>query len=106
MLFVHHSVILWIALMLSGTPAPRIALAERAGMPDLPRLTRKLERRRCSLADLWHLYTAVHPVKQLAAKLEEVQGEHATLLRERLAIGCKQRFGRFCHPVQSVGGGN
>ena len=56
-----------------------------AGMPDVERLTRKLERRRCSLADLCQLYRASSKLPAIVDVLKAHTGDHAELLRTRCA---------------------
>lgn len=57
------------------------------GMPDVERLTRKLQRRKCSLADLCGLYRASSKLPGIAAALQNHAGEHAELLLSRCAGG-------------------
>ena len=57
------------------------------GMPDVERLTRKLQRRKCSLADLCGLYRASSKLPGIAAALQNHAGEHAELLLSRCAAG-------------------
>ena len=52
-------------------------------MPDVERLTRKLQRRKCSLADLCGLYRASSKLPGIAAALQNHAGEHAELLLSR-----------------------
>ena len=52
-------------------------------MPDVERLTRKLERKRSSLADLCQLYRASSKLPQICAALSAHQGPHAELLRTK-----------------------
>ncbi len=52
-------------------------------MPDVERLTRKLERRRCSLADLCQLYRASSKLPAIVDVLQAHEGPHAELLRSR-----------------------
>jgi DNA mismatch repair protein MSH2 len=57
------------------------------GMPDVERLTRKLQRRKCSLADLCGLYRASSKLPGIVAALQNHAGEHAELLLSRCAGG-------------------
>ncbi len=52
-------------------------------MPDAERLTRKLERRKSSLADLCQLYRASSKLPAIAAALRAHGGPHASLLHHR-----------------------
>ena len=49
----------------------------------MERLTRKLERKRCSLADLCQLYRASSKLPQICAALSAHQGPQAELLRTK-----------------------
>ena len=53
------------------------------GMPDVERLSRKLERKRTSLADLCQLYRASSKLPQICAALAGHDGPHAELLRTK-----------------------
>ena len=53
------------------------------GLPDVERLTRKLERRRASLADLCQLYRASSRLPLIEAALRDHAGPHAPLLVSR-----------------------
>ncbi|KAK9842053.1 hypothetical protein WJX81_006373 [Elliptochloris bilobata] len=55
------------------------------GLPDVERLTRKLERRRASLADLCQLYRASSRLPLIEAALRDHAGPHAPLLVKRYA---------------------
>ncbi|KAK9813003.1 hypothetical protein WJX72_007194 [[Myrmecia] bisecta] len=55
------------------------------GMPDVERLTRKLARKNCSLADLCQLYRASSKLPMIEAALREHEGPHAQLLATRYA---------------------
>ena len=57
------------------------------GMPDVERLTRKLQRRKCSLGDLCGLYRASSKLPGIVAALQNHAGEHAELLLSRCAAG-------------------
>ena len=57
-----------------------------AGMPDVERLTRKLERRKCSLSDLCQLYRASSKLPLIQTALLEHPGTHASLLQSRSAF--------------------
>ena len=52
-------------------------------MPDVERLTRKLERRKSSLSDLCQLYRASSKLPMIQAALLDHPGAHAELLRTR-----------------------
>lgn len=54
-------------------------------MPDVERLTRKLQRRKCSLADLCGLYRASSKLVGITTALQNHAGEHAQLLLSRYA---------------------
>lgn len=56
-----------------------------AGLPDVERLTRKLERRRASLADLCQLYRASSRLPMIEQAFREHEGPHAELLTTRRA---------------------
>lgn len=56
------------------------------GMPDVERLTRKLERKRCSLADLCQLYRASSKLPQICAALSAHRGPQAELLRTKCGV--------------------
>eukprot|EP00891_Asterochloris_glomerata_P003123 jgi/Astpho2/3123/fgenesh1_pm.00051_%23_46_t len=60
------------------------------GMPDVERLTRKLERRRCSLADLCQLYRASSKLPAIVDVLQAHEGPHAELLRSRFAAALSE----------------
>ena len=51
----------------------------------MERLTRKLERKRASLADLCQLYRASSKLPQICAALSAHEGPHAELLRTKCA---------------------
>ncbi|KAL0034692.1 hypothetical protein WJX77_003027 [Trebouxia sp. C0004] len=55
------------------------------GMPDVERLTRKLERRKTSLSDLCQLYRASSKLPMIQAALLDHPGPHAELLKTRYA---------------------
>ena len=59
--------------------------ASCAGLPDIERLTRKLERRKTTLADLCQLYRASSRLPLMLAALQEYDGPHAQLLSSRCA---------------------
>ena len=59
------------------------ALYGGAGLPDVERLTRKLERRRASLADLCQLYRASSRLPLIEAALRDHASPHAPLLVSR-----------------------
>ena len=52
-------------------------------MPDVERLTRKLERRKCSLSDLCQLYRASSKLPLIQAALLDHPGPHSELLQTR-----------------------
>ena len=52
-------------------------------MPDVERLTRKLERKRTTLADLCQLYRASSKLPAMDAALRDHGGPHAQLLIDR-----------------------
>lgn len=56
-----------------------------AGMPDVERLTRKLERRKASLSDLCQLYRASSKLPLIQNALLDHPGPHAHLLKTRSA---------------------
>ena len=64
-----------------------------AGMPDVERLTRKLERRKASLSDLCQLYRASSKVPLIQNALLDHPGPHAHLLKSRLVCHMS------CHDV-------
>ena len=68
-----------------------------AGLPDIERLNRKLERRKIGLADLCQLYRASSRLPLIEQALREHEGEHAELLCDRCALSaaCKRSF--RCH---------
>eukprot|EP00854_Cymbomonas_tetramitiformis_P014890 gene14890-17603_t len=51
-------------------------------LPDIERLTRKLERGKCTLQDLCRLYQASAQLPLIAEALEQYEGPHAALLKE------------------------
>lgn len=53
------------------------------GMPDIERLTRKLDRRKASLADLCQLYRASSKLAGITAAMRDHAGEHTQLLVTR-----------------------
>jgi DNA mismatch repair ATPase MutS len=57
-----------------------------AGMPDVERLTRKLERHKTSLSDLCQLYRASSKLPMIQAALLDHPGPHAELLRTRSVL--------------------
>ena len=57
-----------------------------AGMPDVERLTRKLERKRTSLADLCQLYRASSKLPQICAALKSHDGPHAEILSTKCGL--------------------
>lgn len=67
-------------------------------MPDIERLTRKLDLQRATLADLCALYRASGKLEGLVLALQAHEGAHAPLLRARCDTvgpcakhrGCKQ----------------
>lgn len=61
----------------------------RAGLPDIERLARKLERRKASLADLCQLYRASSRLPMLVEAFRDYEGPHAEMLTTRCANGCK-----------------
>ena len=63
---------------------PLVALV-REGLPDVERLTRKLERRKASLADLCQLYRASSRLPMMQQAFREHEGPHAALLVSRCA---------------------
>ena len=64
----------------------------RAGMPDTERLTRKLERRKASLADLCQLYRASSKLPGIAVALAAHQGPHANTLLARCLVSSHISF--------------
>ena len=54
-------------------------------MPDVERLTRKLERRKASLSDLCQLYRASSKLPLIQNALLDHPGHHADLLKSRSA---------------------
>ncbi len=69
-------------------PRPAADLRRRAaGLPDVERLTRKLARRRTSLADLCQLYRASSRLPHIEAALRDHAGPHAALLVARCGPG-------------------
>lgn len=56
-----------------------------AGMPDVERLTRKLDTRRATLADLCALFRASGKLEGLIIALRGYEGPHTTLLKARCA---------------------
>lgn len=57
-------------------------------MPDVERLTRKLERRKASLSDLCQLYRASSKLPMIQNALLDHPGPHAALLKTRSALMC------------------
>lgn len=53
------------------------------GLPDVERLTRKLEQKRCTLADLCQLYRASAKLPLIEDALRGYEGPHAQLLASR-----------------------
>jgi len=103
-----------------GSPAtsprsgPRFSHNPRraAGLPDVERLTRKLARRRTSLADLCQLYRASSRLPHIEAALRDHAGPHAALLVARCGLATVLRAGWGQAILRSVlvgwgvGGGN
>ena len=54
-------------------------------MPDVERLTRKLERRKATLADLCQLYRASSKLPMIEQALLNYEGPYADLLKTRSA---------------------
>lgn len=57
-----------------------------AGLPDVERLARKLDRQKATLADLCQLYRASSRLPLIQGALEGHAGEHSELLRRRWAL--------------------
>ena len=72
---------------LVGDPEVRDTLrgAHLRALPDIERITRKLERRRASLMDLCRLYQASAALPYVAEALDRVQGDLGAGLRERFS---------------------
>ena len=70
-----------------GDPEVRDTLrgAHLRALPDVERITRKLERRRASLMDLCRLYQAAAALPYIAEALERVRGETGAALRTAYA---------------------
>lgn len=71
----------------TSDPSLRESLRDQhlRGMPDVERLTRKLERRKCSLSDLCQLYRASSKLPMIKNALLNHPGPHADLLKTRYA---------------------
>ena len=54
-----------------------------AGLPDVERLSRKLERRKASLADLCQLYRASSRLPMMVEAFRDHEGPHADILNSR-----------------------
>lgn len=63
-----------------------------AGMPDVERLTRKLERRKASLSDLCQLYRASSKLPMIQNALLDHPGPHAALLKTRSVPSISSQF--------------
>jgi DNA mismatch repair ATPase MutS len=72
-----------------------------AGLPDVERLTRKLERRKATLADLCQLYRASSRLPMMEEAFREHGGPHAQLLVSRYGPLCPQ-ISRCMHPCLSL----
>ena len=59
-------------------------------MPDVERLTRKLERRKTTLADLCQLYRASSKLPMIEQALLSYEGPYADLLKTRSAFRLQQ----------------
>jgi hypothetical protein len=70
---------------------------QKQGMPDIERLTRKLEARRVSLAELCQLYRASSALPRIEDALRCHEGAGAALLAERCG------FRGFCQCMLSGG---
>ncbi|KAL3140673.1 hypothetical protein ABBQ32_005238 [Trebouxia sp. C0010 RCD-2024] len=71
----------------TSDPSLRESLRDQhlRGMPDVERLTRKLERRKASLSDLCQLYRASSKLPMIQNALLDHPGPHAALLKTRYA---------------------
>ena len=58
-------------------------LSAHAGLPDVERLARKLDRRKASLADLCQLYRASSRLPMLVEAFRDYEGPHTEILTTR-----------------------
>lgn len=58
----------------------------RAGLPDIERLTRKLERKKATLADMCQLYRASSRLPMMEEAFRDHDGPHAQLLATRYSL--------------------
>lgn len=66
-----------------------LTLPLHAGLPDVERLARKLDRRKASLADLCQLYRASSRLPMLVEAFRDYEGPHAEILTTRC---CKNAY--------------
>ena len=85
-----------------GDPEVRDTLrgAHLRALPDVERITRKLERRRAPLMDLCRLYQASAALPYIAEALERVQGETGA------ALGRRTRRSSSSCTTESTSGGS
>ena len=74
--------------------------AHLRALPDIERITRKLERRKASLMDLCRLYQASAALPHMAEALERCEGRHGDYIRKKYAEELKKlsdpsHLGRF-----------
>ena len=70
-----------------------------AGMPDVERLTRKLERRKASLSDLCQLYRASSKLPLIQNALLDHPGPNAHLLKARYALHMAGHLSNYSSPL-------
>ena len=64
--------------------------AHLRALPDIERITRKLERRRASLMDLCRLYQASAALPYIAEALDRLAGAHGDAIRAKYAAEAGQ----------------
>ena len=74
--------------------------AHLRALPDIERITRKLERRKASLMDLCRLYQASAALPHMAEALERCEGRHGDYIRKKYAeelkkLSAPSHLGRF-----------
>ena len=73
-------------------------------MPDVERLTRKLERKKVSLADLCQLYRASSKIPHICNALAAHEGAHAQLLAAKCASDSKPSPPHLFHRQYPISG--
>ena len=66
-------------------------LSAHAGLPDVERLARKLDRRKASLADLCQLYRASSRLPMLVEAFRDYEGPHTEILITRCNLNLSQK---------------